>query len=114
MGGKLGGALGVCRTWALTEEKAEDEDGVLGQLKLEREPSVLGRFTKPAALILGPMRERASMAPSECLVSCERVSCARCRGPLLEDELDGVGGVAGEEATEEPGVSGWNPFSSCL
>ena len=100
MGGKLGGALGVCRTWALTEEKAEDEDGVLGQLKLEREPSVLGRFTKPAALILGPRRERASTAPSECRTSWESVRDARW---LLVIEPSGVrdaAGVEGEDGAE--------------
>ena len=101
MGGKLGGALGVCRTWALTEEKAEDEDGVLGQLKLEREPSVLGRFTKPAALILGPRRERASTAPSECRTSWESVREARLRARYEEpSETAGLEGVEGDDGIE--------------
>ena len=106
MGGKFGGSLGVGGNRALTENcEGVGEDAPMLPWS-DRGPSVWGRFTKPAALILGPMSERASMAPSECFVSCDRVSCARCRPPLLEDELDGVGGVAGEEGTEEPGVSG--------
>lgn len=48
------------------------------------------------------MSARASIAPSECFVSCVIVSCARC---LLahDEEVEGVGGVAGEGTGGEPG-----------
>ena len=104
MGGNFGGLTifgGMANP--LTELNVDGDEGVL---ELPRSENALGRFTKPAARILGPRRQRASTAPSECRTSCERVSDARC---LLLMEPSGVGlnaGVEGEEGPEE-GTGDW-------
>lgn len=102
MGGKRGGELGMGGTWELTDGNVYGADGVLGQLRSLREPRVLGRLTKPAALIWGPRRERASRAPSECLTSWESESAARCLPDSeREEEVAGVEGVEGTEEGED-------------
>lgn len=104
MGGKVGGSLGVGGKWALTEEGVLDEKVIS-----DREPRVFGRFTNPAALIFGPRRKRASMAPSECLTTWERVREAR---PLRDwgehSEVEDVGGEGWDEGMDEAGDKRWS------
>lgn len=76
---------------------------MLGKLRSEREPRVFGRFTKPAALILGPRRERAFIAPSECLATCESVREARALPSESEHSELGVAGLEGEDVAGEWG-----------
>ena len=77
---------------------------MLEQDKSDREPSVFGRFTNPAALIFGPRSERASTAPSECLTTCERVRVARPFPSCNEhSEAGDVAGVVWTEGMDEPG-----------